>query len=693
MTRRDPGECSREVANQIQLAGTRGDRRLVVDALDGRPVGRRGAKRQDDAAVARQSPGETNSTTNVQQAPSDALQGEMGGQEADKTTADPTAERSPTVAKQTTPVDVVWPLATLGIGIAIVLGLIIGMKVNAFIALISAAIVVSLLAPGEPNVKIQRVADAFGGMAGGIGIVIALAAVIGKCMLDSGAADRIVRSFVHLLGEKRAPWALMGSGYVLAVPVFFDTVFYLLVPLARSLHRRTGKHYLKYILAIAAGGAITHSLVPPTPGPLLMASTLNIDLGVMIMIGALVALPAAVAGVVSATVLDRIMPVPMRSLGAEPEPDPLSDDQLPSLWLSLTPVLLPVLLISINTVFTTYADLEPVARVTADEIKDWPALESNLRAPAENSPEGRLRSLLSDSSREALAAGSLSESQRDQLLNDINLVIAERAIGMGGEGYYRETSFLDVRLTSQTRDLLDQGRQRMGQAMKEHINRQVLEEGLNRDALVLQPHQWETTRRRAANWSQLIGNPNLALLISTIIAMWMLVRQRGLSRRGLANVVETSLMSGGVIILITAGGGAFGAMLQAARIGPAIESLFQFDAGGSRLLYLLLGFAIAVVLKIAQGSSTVAMIVGSSMMAAIVSPEQLGCHPVYLATSIGGGSLVGSWMNDSGFWIFAKMGALTEAEALKSWTVMLVVLGVVSLLMSMFLASIMPMAL
>ena len=112
-------------------------------------------------------------------------------------------------------------------------------------------------------------AVAFGESAGKIGIVIALAAVIGKCMLDSGAADRIVRGFLRLFGQNGMPrLALMGSGFFLAIPVFFDTVFYLLVPLARSLHRRTGVNYLLYVLAIGVGGAITHTLVPPTPGPL-----------------------------------------------------------------------------------------------------------------------------------------------------------------------------------------------------------------------------------------------------------------------------------------------------------------------------------------------------------------------------------------------------------------------------------------
>ncbi|HRX80847.1 MAG TPA: Gnt-II system L-idonate transporter, partial [Pirellulaceae bacterium] len=126
--------------------------------------------------------------------------------------------------------DVAWPFIRLGVGVAVVLGLIIALKVNAFIALIGAAIVVSLMSPGPFFIKMTRVAEAFGTGAGNIGIVIALAAVIGSCLLDSGAADRIVRAFLRVLGEKRAPIALMGSGFVLAVPVFFDTVFYLLVP-------------------------------------------------------------------------------------------------------------------------------------------------------------------------------------------------------------------------------------------------------------------------------------------------------------------------------------------------------------------------------------------------------------------------------------------------------------------------------
>ena len=187
------------------------------------------------------------------------------------------------------------PLLILAIGVLSIIFLIAALRLNAFIALIVSAIIVSLLAPGEFADKINRVAVAFGGTAGNIGIVIALAVVIGKCMMDSGAADRIVRAFLSVLGEKRCSWALMSSGFVLAIPVFFDTVFYLLVPLARSMHHRTGRHVLSSSLAICVGGVVTHSIVPPTPGPLLMADQLGIDLGVMILFGALVAIRPALS--------------------------------------------------------------------------------------------------------------------------------------------------------------------------------------------------------------------------------------------------------------------------------------------------------------------------------------------------------------------------------------------------------------
>lgn len=458
------------------------------------------------------------------------------------------------------------PLLILSLGILTVILMITLLRMNAFIALITAAVVVSLLSPGDLAEKITRVATAFGSTAGSIGIVIALAVVIGKCMMDSGAADRIVRGFLSLLGEKRCSTALMASGFVLSIPVFFDTVFYLLVPLARSMHRRTKKHYLKYAMAIAAGGVITHSLVPPTPGPLVMADNLGIDIGVMILVGALVAFPSAIVGMFFSGFADRRMNIQMKPLGGGlAEPEPLENHQLPGLLISLLPIVLPVMLVSTNTI---------------------------VRAMAEDAVEG---------------------------------------------------SALDL----------------------------------------------------AAGVTAVLGDVNLAMLISAAIAMWMLKSKRTLTNAQLAKVVEVSLMSGGVIILITAAGGAFGAMLKAAQIGPAIENLFKTDGGrsASGIMLLVLGAFIAVLLKIAQGSSTVAMITSSAMIAAMItSTDKLGYHPAYLATAIGGGSMIGSWMNDSGFWIFVKMTGLTEAEGLKSWTPLLAIVGFTGVIISFLLALVLSMA-
>jgi gluconate:H+ symporter, GntP family len=157
--------------------------------------------------------------------------------------------------------------------------------------------------------------------------------------------------------------------------------------------------------------------------------------------------------------------------------------------------------------------------------------------------------------------------------------------------------------------------------------------------------------------------------------------------------VESALMSGGVIILITAAGGAFGAMLQAAQIGPAIQGLFAGEGPGTGLVFLFLAFAVSSLIKIAQGSSTVAMITGAGMIAAMLDGNVvLPFNIVYIALAIASGSLVGSWMNDSGFWVFTKMGGLTEIEALKSWTPLLALLGSTAMAVTVVLALLLPMS-
>ena len=152
-------------------------------------------------------------------------------------------------------------------------------------------------------------------------------------------------------------------------------------------------------------------------------------------------------------------------------------------------------------------------------------------------------------------------------------------------------------------------------------------------------------------------------------------------------------MSGGIIILITSAGGAFGAMLKEAQVGPAIQALFGNGAdqqiGGIGLLFM--AFFVASLLKFAQGSTTVSMITTSAMIATMLpSAEIIGFHPVYIAAAIGFGAQCGAWMNDSGFWIYAKMSGFTGMEAIKTWTVTLAVMSIVGFLITLLFATLLP---
>jgi len=528
------------------------------------------------------------------------------------------------------------PLLILIIGVVVVIGLIIVLRVHAFIALVTTAILISLLAPGQLADKITRVAEAFGSTVGSIGIVIALAAVIGTCLMESGAADRIVHAFLRILGEKRTSWALMGSGFVLSIPVFFDTVFYLLIPLARSLHKRTEKNYMLYLMAICAGGCITHTLVPPTPGPLFIAAMFKIDLGMMILVGTMIALPTAVVAMMVCGLINRFVDIPMRSYSDGPEPEPMTDAQLPPLWLSLLPVLLPVLLISSHTVANVFAKAEWVDLLTHQ-------LTDTAVVTAEDA-----NTLAQD-----LVTAGLASPTDD--VDELAKQLAESKIAGTA--------------------------QQAGQLARDLIRANVFAavEAMPRPA------------QDRANVTAVLGSPNLALLLSAVIAMGMMVWKRKMPLKALAGKVDQSLMSGGVIILITAGGGAFGAMLREAGIQTMIEQRFSGSSQNAGMMIFFMAFGVSAMLKFAQGSSTVAMITTSSMFAAMgVTSEMLGCHLVYLATAIGGGALVGSWMNDSGFWIVSRMGVVTETEALKSWTILLAALGITSFVFTLLFSRIVP---
>lgn len=267
------------------------------------------------------------------------------------------------------------PFLLLLIGVLVVIAGIVWLRLHAFVALFAAAIVVAALTPREnieravlaqnrPAAEATARADEplgsklaakFGSTCTSLGVLIAMASIVGAGLLHSGGADRIVRSTLRLFGEKRSPLVFATSGLVLGVPVFFDTVFLLLIPLARAMATRTRRNYLLYVLAIAVGTTMSHSLVPPTPGPLFAAHALNVDIGVMIVAGLAVSSVTACFGLAYAWWANRRWPTEVRApsdASAAPAAE-LPDASLPPLWLAILPIVLPVLLIS----GSTFADI------------------------------------------------------------------------------------------------------------------------------------------------------------------------------------------------------------------------------------------------------------------------------------------------------------------------------------------------
>jgi GntP family gluconate:H+ symporter len=242
------------------------------------------------------------------------------------------------------------PIAVVLIGVVVVVGGILLLRLHAFLSLIAGAFVVAALSPTNQTIG-KRVAEGFGAEATEIGILIAMAAILGKALMESGAAERIVLSLQRSLGEGRVAVALLISGFVLAALVLSDTTFYLLIPLARVSSARSGKNYLLNILAIVAGAVMTHSLVPPAAGPAMVAARLNVRLTTMMLGGVIVGGVASISGLAYALWANQQWVIPQRNSAgvssAELERISKRDERtLPPLWLAVLPIVLPVALIT-----------------------------------------------------------------------------------------------------------------------------------------------------------------------------------------------------------------------------------------------------------------------------------------------------------------------------------------------------------
>lgn len=233
--------------------------------------------------------------------------------------------------------------------IALLILLITQFKINAFIAFLIVSILAGVLLGIDASRITASVQKGIGDMLGSLVIVIVCGAMLGKLVAESGAAQRIASGMMYLFGERNIQWALMVTGFIIGIPLFYNVGFVLTVPLIFSVAYRYNFPAVYVGLPMLASLSVTHGFLPPHPAPATLVAQFNADIGVTLFYGVIIAIPTVmVAGPLFARTLRKIhSPVP-----ATFKPAALPEDQLPGLTNSMISALLPVILLTITTAVT-----------------------------------------------------------------------------------------------------------------------------------------------------------------------------------------------------------------------------------------------------------------------------------------------------------------------------------------------------
>ncbi|MGC4894672.1 SLC13 family permease [Micromonospora sp. DT31] len=465
------------------------------------------------------------------------------------------------------------------LGIAAVVLLIAWGKVHPFLALILGAAVLGVAAAVPADKIVTSFSGGVGSTVGGVGLLIALGAMIGGLLAESGGADGIVERVVGRVSGGALPWAMAGVAALIGLPLFFEVGVVLLVPIVLLVSRRVDVPLMKIGIPALAGLSVLHGLVPPHPGPLVAIDALGANLGQTLALGLLVAVPTViVAGPVFGSFIARYVPA------------------------------------------------------TAPE-----ALLPTRRDPGDRSPtrpgDGR-----ADADGDLVADDDLANPGAGRPGAPIDEPVSRRTPAFWAAV---ASVLLPVALM-----------------LLRAIGELTLDEG--------------TAGRQALD---IVGTPIVALLAGVIFAMVFLGYRTGFSRTQVSGFLGGSLPAIAGILLIVAAGGGFKQVLVDAGVG----SLVADAAEGANLNPLLLGWLVAVGIRVATGSATVATITAAGIAAPLAATLQ-GPEVALLALAIGCGSLFFSHVNDAGFWLVKEYFGLTVGQTVKSWSVMETIISVVGFL-------------
>jgi gluconate:H+ symporter, GntP family len=454
------------------------------------------------------------------------------------------------------------------LGIAVVVVLITWLKVHPFLALILGSLLLGIIAGLAFTDTIASFQAGVGATVGNVGVLIALGAMIGGLLAESGGADRVVTAFVDRVSTRRLPWAMAGVAALIGIPLFFEVGVVLLVPIVLLVARRTRVPVLAVGIPALAGLSVLHGLVPPHPGPLVAIDALKADLGRTLLFGLICAIPCVIlAGPVFGSWISRRLDLPV-----------------------------------------------PVMFGTRDNVN---------RDDAGSGPVDDLGGVTSGGQRTAVETAVETPTRR-----------------LPGLGATIATVLLPVVLM-----------------LLRAIGELTLDEDSGLRSVL-----------------DVIGTPMIALLAGVILAMFTLGTAVGFGREKISATLGGSLPAIAGILLIVAAGGGFKQVLVDAGVGDLVGRAaenFSINA-------LVLGWLVAVGIRLATGSATVATITA----AGIVAPLAAGLDRptvALLALAVGAGSLFFSHVNDAGFWLVKEYFGMTVGETIRSWSVMETIISIVGL--------------
>lgn len=470
------------------------------------------------------------------------------------------------------PIDPAYGTATLlliaAAAVAVLLVLIIVVKLHAFVALVLVSVLTAVAAGFDLTDIPDVLLFGFAGTLGEVALLVAFGVMLGRLLEATGGAQVLADKLIAGFGEQRAPLALGVAALLFGFPIFFDAGLVIFLPIVLTVARRFGGSLLLYALPAAGAFAAMHAIVPPHPGPVAAAGALDADIGVVLLVGAPIAVVAWYVGVM-----------------------------LPSRWLG--------------------------ARF---DIPVTDAVFGTMRTPA------------------AASTGGASGGLDDPAGEEVEVEDDGRELSGPAPAFGVVLALLLVPLVLIAGDTVTD----------------TLAEAGSIDA--------------GATWVEvlsLLGQTPVALLITVLLAIAVLGRPRASMAR-VSDLLDESLAPICSIILITGAGGMFGGVLELSGIGDALSTSLA-DLG---LSLIVQAFVIATLLRVAQGSATVAITTTSGLVAGSVADAGLNSVEVALiVAAIAAGATVLSHVNDSGFWLVGRFLDLDVATTLKTWTVLETTLG------------------